>query len=311
MELRMPEVPVTPAFDDDRRVPHEAPASERMMEPADERDDDVTIDDVRARLAARGLLATSPRIVVPKEPRPETDSLGAYEGLEPGEGHWADSEFDEWDVEPGLEDVTVRCPQCRDVYFRPIQSTRFLCPACDRAWRWAICTGCDELAFTIERQESWRCGCGVTNRSWWRTPTAQKTAFAVVTRRKHLLIEQERKLVREGIKKRRWKLIALAAWSAVVAIGIVVGVRMAEPSEATGTATTCTQFGRLRSELASGTLSREQLDARLEELHRSSQGADESVQKGVVELRAATPGTSGFLIARTTLADACDALENR
>jgi hypothetical protein len=272
-----------------------------------------SIDEVRARLAARGLLATSPRIEVPKEPRPEgaepvnLTTLDSFDSS----GHWADDEADEWDVEPGLEEVTVRCPQCRDVYFRPLESTRFACPTCDRAWRFAVCEDCDALAFTIERQESWRCGsCGHHNRSWWRTPTAQKTAFDVVARRKHQAIEVERKLIRDGMKKRRWKLVALAVWAAIAAIGVVVGVRMAEPSTATGAATACRHFADIRSSLASGTLDRNALDRELESLHAEAQEATPEVQQAVIALRSATPGTSDFLVARTALADACDALKS-
>jgi len=270
-----------------------------------------SIDEVRARLAARGLLATSPRIEVPKEPRPEGAepiNLTTLDTFDAG-SHWADDEADEWDVEPGLEEVTVRCPQCRDVYFRPLESTRFACPSCDRAWRFAVCGECDVLAFTMERQESWRCGsCGNHNRSWWRTPTAQKTAFDVVARRKHQAIEVERKLIREGMKKRRWKLVALAVWAAIAAIGVIVGVRMAEPSTAAGSEVACRHFDAIRSGLASGTLDRAGLDRELEKLHTEAQGAEEVVQKAVIDLRAATPGTSEFLVARTTLADACDSL---
>lgn len=305
--LRMPEVPAAP-------VAVAEPAPDAEPEPPGGPE---TIDDIRARLAARGLLATSPRIEVPKEPRPEgaeTAPLSTFAPTLPddGEEHWADNDADEWDVEPGSEEVTVRCPQCREVYFRPLESTRFACPTCDRAWRFAICEGCDVIAFTMERQESWRCGsCGHQSRSWWRTPTAPKTAIDVVARRKHQAIEEERRLIRAGMKKRRWKLIALAVWAAVIAIGVVVGVRMAEPSSATGSSVACRHFSDIRSALASGTLDRAGLDRELEALHTEAQGADDTIQKAVIDLRAATPGTSGFLVARTTLADACDALSNR
>lgn len=273
-----------------------------------------SIEEVRARLAARGLLATSPRVVVPKEPRPEgeapvrtTFAPSAPDEAE-GESHWADSEADEWDVEPGNEEVTVRCPQCRDVYFRPLESTRFACPSCDRSWRFAICEACDGLALTIERQESWRCGsCGHHTRSWWRTPTAPKAAIDIVARRKHQLVEEQRRLVREGMRKRRWKLIALAVWALVLAVGIVVWGRTSADGGATGTAVTCRHFDRLRSDLANGSLDRAELDKELDQLTRESEGAGDDIQKAVVDLHAANPGTSAFLIARTALADACDA----
>lgn len=291
-DLNMPEVP-TPA-----------------PEPAEPKPE--SIDEIKARLAARGLVATGPKIVVPKEPRPEGEAprLTTLETFDDTE-HWAENEADEWDVEPGGEEVTVRCPQCREVYFRPLESTRFACPTCERAWRFAICEGCDVLAFTIERQESWRCGsCSQPNRSWWRTPTAPKAAIDVVARRKHQLIEEQRRLVRAGMKKRRWKLIALAVWAMILAVGIVIGVRMAEPSSASGSQVVCRHFERVRSDLASGTLDRNGLKRELEGMQREAEGATQEIQTGVLDLSSATPGTSGFLVARTNLADACDALAN-
>ena len=270
-----------------------------------------SIDEVRARLAERGLLATRPRVLVPKEPRPEGEAtpLTTFAPALPDddEAHWAEAEADAWDVEPGSEEVTVRCPQCREVFFRPLESTRFACPTCDRAWRFAICSECDVVAMTIERQESWRCGsCNHVTRSWWRAPTAHRLAFDVVARRKHQAVEEQRRLVREGMRKRRWKLIAFAVWSAILAIGIVVGFRMAQPSAASGTDVTCTHFNRLRSDIASGTMTASQLKNELQALQVEADDAHADVQKAVLDLTAAgAPGTSSFLIARTAVADAC------
>lgn len=272
------------------------------------------IEEVRARLAARGLLATSPAIVVPKEPRPEhaeeVTPLVPWTPSVPVDDdspHWAQSDGDEWDVEGGGAEVRVRCPGCREVRVRHLESTRLPCPTCDRTWRWAVCRGCDELALTLERQESWRCGpCGHFTRSWWRTPAAARDATEVVSRRKHQAMLDERARVRAGIRKRRWKLVALAVWAAVVALVIVVGVRMAEPSSARGTAVACAHVDRLTGDLAGGALTPGELDAELDELQRESQGADRRVSDAVVELRAAgRPGTSSFLLARTALTDAC------
>lgn len=271
------------------------------------------IDEVRARLAARGLLATGPAIVVPKEPRPEGDD--AVTPLVPwtpapaeddGE-HWSQTAEDDWDIEPGGAEVAVRCPGCREVRSRQLEATRLPCTTCDRTWRWAVCTGCDVLALTLERQESWRCvGCGHFTRSWWRTPSYARDAMQVVSRRKHQAMLDERARVRAGIRKRRWKLVAVGVVAALAAAGFVVGIRMAEPSTARGTAVACAHVDRLRSGLASGTLTPDQLDAELDELQRESQGADPRVAGAVVDLQAAgAPGTASFLVARTALADAC------
>jgi hypothetical protein len=278
------------------------------------------IEEVRARLAARGLLATRPAIVVPKEPRPEGAEVEAplvpwarpSASGDGGEGpggapHWSESAADGWDVEPGGAEVRVRCPGCRTVASRHLESTRLPCESCDRTWRWAVCAGCDALALTLERQESWRCGaCGHFTRSWWRTPSYAREATQVVARRRHQAMVDERARVRAGIRKRRWKLIALGAAAAVTAIAVVVGVRVAEPSSAHGTAVACAHAERLGSDVASGTLTPDELDAELEELQRESQSADRRVSDAVVELRAAgRPGTAPFLTARTALADAC------
>lgn len=311
--------PPTPVPDPDPTLPPPAPApapgaeAEVSVTPDAPSETPATpIDDVRARLAARGLLATRPAIVVPKEPRPERPEIELRPIAPPdrdGDQHWAESDQDEWDVEvpPGAEETTVRCPQCREVFFRPLESTRFACPTCDRAWRFAVCGECDELMLAMERQESWRCGkCNEFTRSWWRTPSAPRDAAHVVARRKHQLVEAERAAVRAGIKKRRWKLVALAVWAGVAAVGVVIGVRLTEPSAASGTRVACAHFDRLRSDLASGTVGAAELDRQLDQLQAEAEGADEDVAQAVVDLRAAGhPGSSSFLVARTGLADAC------
>jgi hypothetical protein len=275
---------------------------------------DVAIDEVRARLEARGLLATGPAIVVPREPRPEPDENATplpspwrptvADGDAP---HWAHAAEDEWDVEGGGVEVAVRCPGCRDVLASRMESTRLACGVCDRTWRWAVCGGCDALAVTMERQESWRCtGCNHVTRSWWRAPGAAREAGVVVARRKDKAMQDERARVRAGIRKRRWKLVALGVVAAVAAVGMVIGVRLTEPSSARGTTVACAHVDRLRSDIASGTLTPTQLDDQLEQLQAESQGADERVSEAVVDLRAAgRPGSSAFLVARTALVDAC------
>ena len=270
------------------------------------------IDDVKARLAARGLIATRPAVVVPKEPRPEI--VVAPLQPEASERHWAEAPEDSWDVDPGdSREVPVRCPQCREVHVVPLQSTRFVCRTGEAAWRWTVCEQCHELLMTTERQESWRCTkCQYANRSWWRTPAAAREASVVVARRGHQAVLEERAKVRAGMRKRRWKLIALGVVAALTAVGIVVGVRMAEPGRARSTAVACASFERLRADLANGTVDAAQLEGALEALESESVGAEPNVVKAVFNLGAAgPPNTSAFLVARTAVADACAAAMGR
>jgi hypothetical protein len=260
------------------------------------------IEAIKARLAARGLLATRPQILVPHEPRADGFATHATtfvhaEDVDPF------AELDEWDVAPGREETEVRCRQCRDVYLRPLESTRFACPSCERAWRWAVCTGCDALAFTLERQESWRCGCGAFNRSWWRTTTAMRDAIDVVARRKHEAIEAERRRIREGMRRRRWKLIALAVWAAVAALALPIGVRLAQ-SEGGGTRETCAQWMRLRPAITNGTIVGDALDAEIKSLSTKAASADPVILEAATDLAASRVGSTAFLAARAQLSEA-------
>jgi hypothetical protein len=295
-ELAMPTLP-------DELSPPVAGSVSNM--PEDERGE--TIDEVRERLAARGLLRTGPAIQVPKEPRPERDEeqprliTFSNDVLQEAETD------DEWDVEAGRGTTKVRCPGCREVRTWPADVTRFRCDLCDRAYRWAICGGCDDLVLTIERQESWRCKCGAFTRSWWRTPSRQHDAAAIVGRRRHLAVIEERKLVRAGMRKRRWKIVTFAVVGLVLVLGMVVYVRFANPSAALGTRATCSSVERLRSDLASGNISRTEYKDRMRTILNESNGVDPEVAAAVVELDAAgEPGTTTFLVAQTNLGDACE-----
>jgi hypothetical protein len=159
----------------------------------------------------------------------------------------------------------------------------------------------------VERQESWRCAsCGAFTRSWWRTVGLVREAARVVARRKHEALAEERALVRAGMRKRRWKLIALAVVAALAAVGIVTGVHAAEPPAVTGTEAACAHLSRVQSGLAAGGFTSEQLEGELASLQRDGEGADSDVARAFVDFRAAgQPGSSSFLVARTAASDAC------
>ena len=288
-------------------APEEPPALEEAAPEGE------TISEVRARLAARGLLRTEPAIVVPREPRaapvlPDAPTLADW--AEP-EVHPLEVPEDDWDVEPESNSMSrLRCPQCREPRLWSDDVTRFRCPDCDRAWRWAVCGECDVLALTVERQESWRCaGCNHVNRSWWRTPSARRDAMVVVARRRDAAVQAAKAKVRAGMRRRRWKIIVGAVAGLFLALGFVVVVRSAEPTAAGDTTRTCAAFTKLRSDLASNTLSVTAAEAKISQLKDASVSADAKVQQGVVDLASAgPPGTAEFLVAQTSLADACDAV---
>ena len=280
--------------------------------PSEPDEDDESIEAVRARLAARGLLVRGPTIVVPRGDRPERpvvldDVLAEAEG----EHHPNAVPEDDWDLASDHGDlVFVRCPQCRGTQQTPIDVTRFRCVTCERAWRWAVCEGCDTLNFTVERQESWRCNCGHFTRSWWRTDTAPRDALVVVARRRDAATRAEKAEVRAGMRRRRWKII-LGAAVGLLAVLIFVGlVRANETSVTTGTNEACRQFGILRSDLGSGTLDAEEITERLDSLALAAEGGSPAVQEATIELKAVgQPTKAAFLVAQTKLADACAAYE--
>ena len=270
------------------------------------------VEAARARLAARGLLQTQPTVLVPKEERRPSAAEPSEEGATPDQSepqprHWAAAIEDTWDVEPGGAEVTVPCPRCRKDVRGPIESTRFVCAPCDRAWRWATCGSCDALTLTVERQESWRCAsCGQFTRSWWRTPAARRDAAHVVARRKHEAVQAEKALVRAGMRKRRWKLVAFAVVASTITAGAVLAVRATEPSAATGTDAVCARVARLGPSIG------DHLATELPALEAEAAGAAPEVAEAVEGLRVAgPPGSASFLVARTALIDACTLVANR
>lgn len=274
---------------------------------------EVSRDEVRARLAARGLIATTPAIVIPREPRPEPAPVEpgeapSAEDDEEHEAHWAESEQDRWDVEPGTETSTVACPQCRRTITLPLEATRVSCETCERTWRYATCSHCDELALTIERQESWRCAkCGGFSRSWWRTDTAQYIARRVLTKRREVHNAELRRIAREGMRARRWKLVVFAVVCALLGAVVVFGTRAAEPEGKTGAAVACPHFRSILEDVATGRMTQTELDAELEQLELESADVEE-LSGPASDLRAAgSASTPAFVAARGAMVDACGA----
>ena len=266
-------------------------------------------DEVRARLAARGLIATSPAIVIPKEPRPEPEPTTSLPPPpEEREAHWAESEQDRWDVEPGPERATVACPQCRRAITTPLEATRLTCEDCERTWRYAVCEHCDEVGLTIERQESWRCAsCGGFTRSWWRTDTPAYAASRVLAKRREAHNAELRRIAREGMRARRWKLVAFGVVCALAAAVIVLGTRASEPGTETGPAVACPHFRAILEGIATGAMPQTRIEEELEQLELEAQG-DAALEAAAGDLRASSvPTSAGFIAARGAMVDACGA----
>jgi hypothetical protein len=267
------------------------------------------VDELRERLIARGLLVDAPAVVIPREPRPElavpeVDPLAVLDEAEP---HWAESPFDAWDVEPSDETIVVPCPRCRVGLHVAVQGTRVACADCDLAWRYAVCDRCDALHLTVERQESWPCpSCGAFVRSWWRTPTAPQLALPILARRRHAIVQEQRRIAREGMRMRRWKLIAFAVVAALLASGIVVAGRAAEPEQQRGVDVACTHFRALLEEVAAGRMPPAQLEQELEQLQVEAEGTSPELTTAVAGMLAADSATApAFISARASFIDAC------
>ena len=265
---------------------------------------------LRERLKARGVLTDAPAVVIPREPRPASTGDGeeAHPADPAEEPHWADSPYDAWDVEPGPETTDVACPGCRTTCTVPVESTRVPCASCDRTWRHVVCDQCGHLGLAFERQESWRCHrCGHFSRSWWRTPSARLLALRVLAERRDALVQEQRRVVREGMRMRRWKLIAFGMCAALAAAVIVVATRAAEPDVASGRQVACSHFRAILEDVAAGRTTPAGLGAELEQLELEATG-EPDLSAAIAGLRAARgPTTPEFITARATLVDACGA----
>ena len=274
------------------------------------------LEALRERLKARGVLTDAPAVVIPKEPRPAIAPEPGIDAPDLDDGdrepHWAESPYDAWDLDPGpepIETVDVRCPGCRTTCAVPVQGTRLTCAKCDRAWRYVVCDRCHELDLAIERQESWRCHqCGNFSRSWWRTPSARLLALRVLARRREAIAAEHRRIVREGMRMRRWKLIVFAIVAALAAAVIVVATRAAEPDGASSRAVACQHFRAVLEDLAAGRMSPDQLERELEQLEIEAEGEGSELSAAASGMRAASgPTAPEFITSRAAFVDACGA----
>lgn len=297
-------------------APSEPPsaADETAAAPADPRAADLAA--LKERLKARGVLTDVPAVVIPKEPRPAvSDEDAPTSDVDDGvdgvdhEPHWAESPYDAWDVDPGPapETVDVACPRCRAAIAVPLQATRVSCASCDLSWRYGVCEQCRKLDLTMERQESWRChDCGHFSRSWWRTPSHRLLALNVLARRQEAIAVEQRRIVREGMRMRRWKLIVFGVVASLAVAIFVLSTRAAEPDGASGRAAACQHFRSILEDVAAGRMPPAELDAELEELELEVEGEGAELAAAVSGMRAASgPTAPEFISSRAAFVDAC------
>ena len=316
-----PEPPAEPAPAASSEAPPAAPAASlpaasAVAGPVGEVGPDLagreTIEQIRARLAARGLLRASstpvPQPVLPSaRPRRATFSSD----FEQATNAALEGEVDELDFAPAATPTTLgaaACPACGTSYGVPGDRTGFRCRSCERAWRWGICQSCDQMSLTPEKQDSWRCPlCGHFTRSWWRAPEPAAHKSSVVDRRKRALNrleEEHRKALRR--KNRRLYLVAAALVAVLAGIGGVALVRK-PPSAGDVAASICSSYGRLKSDIVNGTASHDDVSARLADMERRAKDAPGNLHGAVSALAAAgPPGTAAFLVAQADVSAACE-----
>ena len=277
------------------------------------------LEALKERLRARGVLTDVPAVVIPKEPRPavadgdapisDADVKADADVGADHEPHWAESPYDAWDVDPGPapETVDVACPRCRTSLAVPRQATRVSCASCDLSWRYGVCERCRKLDLAMERQESWRChDCGHFSRSWWRTPSHRLLALNVLARRQEAIAVEQRRLVREGMRMRRWKIIVFGVVASLAVAIFVLSTRAAEPDGASGRTAACQHFRSILEDVAAGRMPPAELDAELEELELQVEGEGPELAAAVSGMRAASgPTAPEFISSRAAFVDAC------
>ncbi|HEX2851533.1 MAG TPA: hypothetical protein VHN98_13315 [Acidimicrobiales bacterium] len=312
-DLTMPDVP------DTFMAP--APLGDPVIDPGDGPVGDLgpdtegheTIEQIRARLAARGLLreSTTP---LPDLPAPAPPPMRARftSDLDEVTRSILEDEVDQLDYAPAATPMTLggaQCPACSAWFGVPSEATGFRCRSCERAWRWGICQSCDQLSLTPEKQDSWRCQlCGHFTRSWWQAPAPAAHRAAVVDRRKRTLkrLEDQRRKA-EKRHNRRMYLVAGALATILLAMGLVTAIRRPPAASDVGHGV-CAQFGHLKTDIVNGTASRDEVSSRIDTLVKAAAKAPPKVASAAAELKdAGPPGTAQFLVAQTALSDACDA----
>ena len=149
-------------------------------------------------------------------------------------------------VRPLLRSRTeqMRCPKCADMQEVTQGSVSHRCTACRAVFWWALCGGCSGLQRVPDSVESWHCGCGSWNRSWWRTPDRDAAAASVASRR----AEGSRLLPRPS---RATVFAFLAAFFVAGALSIQFGGASSSDA-ADSAAPACAAFRDYRSRITAG-----------------------------------------------------------
>jgi len=257
------------------------------------------LDDVRARLEARGLLRRAGDAGGIRLP-----DLGAPTIVLPdaGDGQVSSDAI----VVARTPVVVVACPACSTTRHLGVNRTGFECAGCGEAWRWAICAECDRLALTSERQDSWRCrGCDGLSRSWWRTTLPTDEPARVIRRRTEQLARHVHGF---AIEKRqagsRRRAVRLGAVAAVLATALG-GLAILRSASEVGAGSSCGRFDRIAAAVQTGRLDGAPLRAELRALAAST-GDDGPLRAAALAMAAApTPMSMEFAVARTQFEDAC------
>ena len=260
------------------------------------------LEEVRARLEARGLLragsggggaasfrlpeVASPTIVLP----------------DAGDGRIASEAI----VVAGAPVVAVACPSCSTSRHVGINRTGFECPSCQEAWRWAICGGCDRLALTSERQESWRCrACDGLMRSWWKTSLPTDEPTRVIRRRtEQFATHAATAVVHEQRSASRRNLLRLGAVALLLllAAGAFTVFRAAGAVES---GAPCGLFDRLVGQIQTGALQGDAARAELRSLAEATGHRADLRSAATAMASAPSVLSTEFAVARTQFQDAC------
>lgn len=261
---------------------------------------DLHLEEVRARLEARGLLRTGGGSAAPlRLPEVASSTIVLPDA---GDGRVSSEAV----VVAGAPLVAVACPSCSAGRHVGINRTGFECSSCQEAWRWAICGDCDRLALTSERQESWRCrACDGLMRSWWKTSLPTDEPTRVIRRRtEQYATHAATAVVHEQRSASRRTLVRAAA----VALLVVLAASAFTVLRAAGrveSGAPCGQFERLVGRIQTGTLQGEAARAELQALADASRNRADLRVAATAMAAAPSVMSTEFAVARTTFQDAC------
>ena len=273
--------------------------------PARPTEADDRLEDVKARLEARGMLRTATQPVA----LPEIISSPAIVLHDAGDGTAsAMSATSSATAVAGAPMADVRCPGCTAIRPVGVNRTGFECRSCRDGWRWAICSHCDRMVVTHEGQDTWRCRvCDGLTRAWWRTTRPTDEPSRIIRRRAQqfaeLRVEADIAVRRETTRRAAWRSTAIAAVGAIAAAALLVIANSTFNGAGSGAA--CGAFHRISGQIQSGALTGAAAERELKAL--VEQSSDPKMQAAAIEM-ATAPSTASVQVAaaQTRFVDACN-----